>query len=325
MTAGGRLFESALLLDGSGGARELSDEEVRNWSPDDGLLWVDCDQNNAAVKEWLTRQPDISHNARNILLAGETRPRAIVEEDGLLVILRGINMNPGAVPDDMVAVRMWLQRHRIITAHRRKLLSIQDVNDALRVGSGPKSVGEFLVTLAVCLGRRINAAVENIEDLVDEQESEVAKGDIGDLRVALGVVRRQAAAIRRHLAPQRDTLDRIVRAHAGLLSEREIFDLREEGDQLTRYVEDLDLARENALVTQEELMNRVAQEQNARVYLLSVVAAIFLPLTFVTGMLGMNVAGLPGTENPRGFLISAEIMLVLGIGLVAYFKWRKWI
>ncbi len=72
-------------------------------------------------------------------------------------------------------------------------------------------------------------------------------------------------------------------------------------------------------------MNRIAQEQNSRMYLLSVVAAIFLPLTFVTGMLGMNVAGLPGTVNPDAFLISAVVMVVLGIALVAYFKWRKWI
>jgi zinc transporter len=319
------MFESALLLDGSGGAKELSDEEVRNWSPDDGLLWVDCDQNNAAVKEWLTRQADVSQNARNILLAGETRPRSVDEGDGLLVILRGINMNPGAVPDDMVAVRMCLQERRIITAHRRKLLSIQDVIESLVAGAGPKTVGEFLIALTVNLGRRISAAIENIENLVDEQEAEVAQGDIGELRAALGVVRRQAAAIRRHLAPQRDTLDRIVRAHAGLLTDRETFDLREEGDQLTRYVEDLDLARENALVTQEELMNRVAQEQNARVYLLSVISAIFLPLTFVTGLLGMNVAGLPGVDNSSGFMISALIMLLLAVSLAAYFKWRKWI
>jgi zinc transporter len=319
------MFESALLLDGSGGAKELSDEEVRNWSPDDGLLWVDCDQNNAAVKEWLTRQADVSQNARNILLAGETRPRSVDEGDGLLVILRGINMNPGAVPDDMVAVRMCLQERRIITAHRRKLLSIQDVIESLVAGAGPKTVGEFLIALTVNLGRRISAAIENIENLVDEQEAEVAQGDIGELRAALGVVRRQAAAIRRHLAPQRDTLDRIVRAHAGLLTDRETFDLREEGDQLTRYVEDLDLARENALVTQEELMNRVAQEQNARVYLLSVISAIFLPLTFVTGLLGMNVAGLPGVDNSSGFMISALIMLLLAVSLAAYFRWRKWI
>jgi zinc transporter len=138
-------------------------------------------------------------------------------------------------------------------------------------------------------------------------------------------VRRQAAAIRRHLAPQRDAIDQIARSGTEILSDNDIFRLREEGDQLTRHIEDLDLARENALVTQEELMNRVALEQNSRMYLLSIVAAIFLPLTFVTGLLGMNVAGLPGTENPMGFIYSAIIMVICLIALIAYFRYRKWI
>ena len=101
--------------------------------------------------------------------------------------------------------------------------------------------------------------------------------------------------------------------------------LREEGDALTRHLEDLDLAREQALVAQEELMNRFAQEQNSRMYLLSVVAAIFLPLTFITGLFGMNVAGLPGIENPNGFLYSSTLMVACGIVLAIYFKWKKWI
>ena len=88
---------------------------------------------------------------------------------------------------------------------------------------------------------------------------------------------------------------------------------------------DLDQARDGLTVTQEELLNRIAEQQNSRMYLLSVIAAVFLPLTFVTGMLGMNVAGLPGVNDPNGFLISAAVMVLLGIGLVAYFKWKKWI
>jgi zinc transporter len=60
-------------------------------------------------------------------------------------------------------------------------------------------------------------------------------------------------------------------------------------------------------------------------YLLSVVAAVFLPLSFLTGLLGMNVAGLPGTENPQAFALSAVAMIGLGIGLVILFRWKKWI
>jgi zinc transporter len=325
MTASKPVFASALLFDGKGGARELSDEEVVKWNPDDGVLWVDFDQSSKKARDWLRRDSGIDRTAASILLEGETRPRSLVEPGGLIIIMRGINMNPGAVPDDMVAIRVWMEGNRVVTARRRKVLSAVDVRESLLAGKGPKTVGQFLVALTGQLTERIAAAVDNIEQLLEDLDARLAEGDVESVRANLSIVRRQAAAIRRHLAPQRDALDRLARASTGFLTDKEQFELRETGDHMMRHIEDLDLARENALVTQEELMNRVALEQNARMYLLSVIAAIFLPLTFVTGMLGMNVAGLPGVENPNGFLISAVTMVVLGIALVAYFKWKRWI
>jgi len=75
----------------------------------------------------------------------------------------------------------------------------------------------------------------------------------------------------------------------------------------------------------EELLSRIAQEQNSRMYVLSIVAAIFLPLTFVTGLLGMNVGGLPGLDNPKGFVVSMVVMVVLGAALLGYFRHKKWL
>jgi zinc transporter len=79
------------------------------------------------------------------------------------------------------------------------------------------------------------------------------------------------------------------------------------------------------MVLQEELIGRIAHEQNARMYVLSVVAAVFLPLTFVTGLLGMNVGGLPGLESPLGFAGSIVIMVVAAAGLLMFFRWKKWL
>ena len=57
---------------------------------------------------------------------------------------------------------------------------------------------------------------------------------------------------------------------------------------------------------------------------LSVVAAIFLPLTFVTGLLGMNVGGLPGLDHPYGFYGSVLVMLLAAAALVLFFRWKSW-
>ena len=325
MTKLTKRFRFAVLFDGAGGCKELVPDEVEKWSESDGLLWIDCDQTSQETRHWLEYESGASEAIANILLAGETRPRTVVQPNGLVVILRGINMNPGAVPDDMVAVRIWLQKNRIITSHRRSMFSIDDIRNSLLAGDGPRTAGEFLVALTGFLSGRIGASIDNIEQLIDDIDSQILSGAVGDLRTTLGVVRRQAAAIRRHLTPQRDALDRLSRADSDILTSAEVHDIREAGDHVMRQLEDLDLARENAFVTQEELMNRIAQEQNARMYLLSIVSAVFLPLMFVTGLLGMNVAGLPGTSDPNGFLYAIVIMVIFGTGMAIYFKLKKWI
>ena len=72
-------------------------------------------------------------------------------------------------------------------------------------------------------------------------------------------------------------------------------------------------------------MNRIAQEQNARTYVLSIVAAIFLPISFITGLFGMNVAGLPGIEEPMAFNLVSFAMGAIVVGIVVYFRTRKWL
>ena len=65
-------------------------------------------------------------------------------------------------------------------------------------------------------------------------------------------------------------------------------------------IEELDAARDRAAVTQEELASRLAEQSNKRLYVLSVVAAVFLPLGLITGLLGVNLGGIPGTPGSVG-------------------------
>ena len=86
--------------------------------------------------------------------------------------------------------------------------------------------------------------------------------------------------------------------------------MREVSDQLARYLEDLDEARDRAAVTQEELVNRLSEQMNNKMYILSIVAAIFLPLGFLTGLLGINVGGWKRLL-PLQFLHLSFVRLVL--------------
>lgn len=317
------LYSYRLNADGSGTALDVAD--IQRWTPGDGNIWVHIDVADAGACQWLLRDSGLPEAVIDTLLAEETRPRSVVTNRGLLVVLRGVNTNPGQDPEDMVSVRVWVEDGRVISTRRRKLLSVIDISEALKTGNGPDSPGAFLAMLIEGLANRIGDFVDSIESRLDTAEDEVADADVKGFRPRLAALRRQIAAVRRFLAPQRDALDRLNRQPVAFFDESEAHVLRQEADRITRYLEDLDLARERAVVLQEELLSHIAQQQNARMYVLSVVAAIFLPLTFVTGLLGMNVGGLPGIDSPTGFLSSLIVMVVAAACLLAFFRWKKWL
>jgi zinc transporter len=316
----------ALVLDGRGGARRLGPGDLVTWSRGDGTLWLHVDFSQPGAYELLEsglaeRLPEV---VLDVLTSNETRPRALTVDNGLLVALRGVNMNPGQNPADMVSIRVWVTEGAVITSRRRRLLAVQDIVTDLEKGEGPGTPGDVVVHLVARLADRIGVYVDKIEDQLLTFEESVTDDDREPHQLGLSRTRRQIANVRRFVAPQRDALEKAYRYPPPWLPSGEVQQLREEADRIARYVEDLDLARERAILLHEEHQGVIAQQQNSRMYVLSIVAAIFLPLTFVTGLLGMNVGGLPGVDSSLGFTWSLAVMVVCAIIAALVLRWKKW-
>ncbi len=146
-----------------------------------------------------------------------------------------------------------------------------------------------------------------------------------ELRLGIAGLRREAIALRRYLAPQREVMARLTTSHAPWLGAGDRAVLREVTDRTTRLVEDLDAARERASVVQDELNTRLSDQMNRTMYLLTVVATVLLPPSLITGLLGINVGGLPGAEQPWAFPIVIVLLLVLAIVEIVVLRRLKWI
>ncbi len=314
-------------IDSNGSGTELqSNVGMPHASADaGGYRWFHLQIDTPGAAEWMQQQ-QFDPELIDVLTAVETRPRTLVVPDGVVAVLRGINLNPGADPDDMVSVRVLITGNLVVSTQReqRGLQSINELCVAIGKSKGPKSPAEWLITLVDHLADRIGIVVDNIDEELTQFETGRSDERPTDLRRSLSVSRRQTASIRRFLAPQREALDRLFRT-PDVFSDREGYELHRQTDRMIRHLEELDLARERALVLQEDLQNRIAEEQNSRVYLLSIVAAIFLPLSFLTGVFGMNVAGLPGLDNPTAFILLTICMLILAAGIIGFMRWRKWL
>jgi zinc transporter len=312
-------------LDGQGGGQQQTRHPtIHEDKP--GFDWLHLRSDDPGAVSYM-RELGLDPKMIEALSAIETRPRMQVLEDGVLINLRGVNTNPGADPEDMVAIRIWFNSEIIISArkHERRLLSIEDVRQSIEQGKGPKTPAEFVSAVVEKLANRISDVVDTIDDELTGVETALdeRKDKVRQIQQRLSDLRKQTAAIRRYLAPQREALAELYRSGPHL-SEDDRHAVRYQADRITHYVEDLDLARERALVLHGELQNNIAEQQNSRMYLLSIVATIFLPLSFLTGVFGMNVAGLPGMEDPNAFNVVAIGMGLIALALLAFVWWKKW-
>ena len=308
-----------------GVAREMRWQDVAAHDSDYDFVWLHLNMVNEEARAWIRAQKDIPYAAASALLAGETRPRVTSFDKGIVVNLRGVNLNEGAEPEDMVSVRIWMSEHWIITTRRRRLKAAQDVRDDIQGGVQVANPGAIVARLAAKLTERAEPYVQEIEDEVDSLE-EAMLGDGGHgLRAKLADTRQAAVLFRRFIAPQRDALNRLAADDSQLFDQHTKIELREVADRVTRMTEDIDAARERAMVLQDQLTDQRAEEMNRNMMVLSVVAAIFLPLGFLTGLFGINVGGMPGVDDPAAFWMVVASCSVIGVALLLVFRLMKWL
>ncbi|MGR9099086.1 MAG: CorA family divalent cation transporter, partial [Gammaproteobacteria bacterium] len=191
----------AFVLDGKGGGVPLGWNEIRAWKPGQGVLWLHLDYTSDAARRWIQQESGLDGIVGEALLSEETRPRATFIDGAALLALRGVNLNPGADPEDMVSIRIWLDKDRIVSTRKRRMLSATDIAEALASGDGPKSPGEFIAQLTQRLTARMEHIVEDLEDRAAQLEEEVISGGSAALRNALSAIRRDTIMLRRYLAP----------------------------------------------------------------------------------------------------------------------------
>jgi zinc transporter len=318
----------ALVLDGKGGARSIPRTEL------DGLqlephesVWLHWDRSHPQTQTWLRKTSGLSEFVCDLMLEENTRPRLLaLPEDELLLFLRGINLNPGAEPEDMVSVRIFAAAQRVISLRLRSLRATDELIASLNEGKGPKTASELLLYLAQFLTDKVQAVVSELTELVDDMEERI---DADERYLPehgnMVHIRRRAAGLRRFLAPQREIYAQLTRSKMPWFVEDDADYWNELNNSLTRYLEELELTKERVGLVLEAEDRRRNERMNRTIYRFGVITGIFLPMSFLTGLLGINVGGIPGSENPYGFVYACLLILVVAVGQMWLFKRLRWV
>ncbi len=282
------------------------------WTPSQGDFWFHLNRNSEPSKAWLIEHSGLAEHVCKSLLASSTRPRLQVNEDGLLLILRGVNLNEQAEPSDMISLRIWIDEHRLISIERERFRSVAEITEGLSHHDGPRSTGSLLVLILSKMGDKIGPIVDEISERLDLLEDQILSPDFVDDRNELMLLRQRAIMLYRHIKPQTDVLIDLSGREHDLFDRTHLRSFHEAVNRNRRFVEELEASKSRMQVLQDELANQLSAQMNRRMYAVSLIATILLPMSILTGLLGINVGGIPLAQSPLGFTIVCVVLVAMG-------------
>lgn len=287
-------------------------------SPGD-FVWLHLDASDVRVQRFLGEEAALPSEARRLLLRADGHVALRQMGDGVAGMLSDLRHDFDDDPSAVGTLRIYFDEHRMVTTRRHALQAIDRLR---RTVEHHGCEARTLPLVATLLHHLSESFVELIrEATVDLDAVEAAiLGDEADGAADLGRVRRLLARIRRHLGPQRLALGSLAARLPAWASLEDAAALRDAVARLDAVGHDLDLAQERARQLQDERAAALAEITNRNLYVLSIFTAIFLPMTLVTGVFGMNVGGLPGVDEPHGFLWTMLFMAGSGLGTLIVLK-----
>ena len=315
---------SRVFVNDGGRAHEVTLDEFCAQAEHASFSWIHADGWREDAREVAARCDHMPDAALSALLAQETRPRCTLMEHGALINLRGLGALDDPTGDALVSIRLWAEHARVISVSYRPLAAIEPVTQRMLAGT-IHDPGDLIAAFAQEITEALDPEIAELGDGLDEIESSLSGAGAAEVRHRVSGIRATAIGYRRFIAPQRQALERLSTANASWLEPDDRLHLQEAADRCARMAEELEAVRERSALAHEELTDLRAEQMNAQALIISIVALVFLPLTFLTGLLGMNVNGIPFAHAPWAFWGVVAVCVAMAGGISGWFVATHWL
>lgn len=320
-------FATGYILDGRGGAEPLSGDQLNDLPATKRPVWIHLNLSDPRALRWIEERTELSAWVKeNLTNLDISEPHMRIRQDSVLLVLRTVNIMPGAEPDDLVFLRLYATDKILISTRLHPAINFEDMNELFADKDGPKDMNGLILSILENTLDGVSDSIVGIENQVDVLEEKIIVNDMPENTYQqLSELLRQVIVIRRFMAPEREAVGNLIRHGAAWFTIDMERGLRDNFDWIQRIIEDIDLLEKRIRVNQDALKNRDDKKVQQNMYMLSVIAGIFLPLSFLASVFGMNLEGIPLGSHPYGFLAVSLFMVLVGGVVLFVFRKLKWI
>lgn len=311
------------VFDGKGNVEEVSIEQASKPPTGKAFYVIAGNSGTPEFRLWLREHLGEIH--ADTMTAPDASARCTVVDDRATLVLRVARRE--ADPDDIKRqpLTVWIEKGRIIIASRAHLPELFGLEQWKVSHHAPVSLADFVARMGLRASDRLEPLVEHVGDVLDDLEEQIIDGRIPELTAKLTRVRRTIIALRRMIWPQRDVLNTLEIEDLSFFTEWDRARLREATARTTRLGEELQSLAERAGLVHEQIIDARGEQMNRTMLVLASVTVVAMPMTVVSGLLGMNVAGIPFSQAPEAFWIVVLGLAVVGTAMVWFMHARKWL
>ena len=298
--------------------------EVVDHRPAPGAFsWLHVKTADVKISDWMAHHSGIPDYVTEYLLSNDTHAGLHVTADAVYGTMSDIKMEIGDTGTEKGALHFYLDRGRLFTLRTQPLCSTNLLRQKVMDGAGFDNPMDLFAELLRCLADGFNARLDGLNDKVDDIEFSVLSDRRPEDRAELSGIRRQLAELRRYITPERRIINQFHRLRPAWVPHAALEDLTHALDELNELHATVEALYERAKLLQEEIASQMSEQMNRNLMALSILTALLMPATLVSGIFGMNVAGLPGLHDDLSFWIVMGVMAGLGVATVAFLKWLK--
>ena len=294
----------------------------------EGTLWVDVFGTTPEDGDFLSRVFKFHQLAVEDCVDAGFHPVKVDEyEDHVFIVVHGINYAVESHLVETAELGIFVGRNYVVSSHNYPLSSVDAVAHAVEVDGRPMRRGPALLahTIIDALIANMRPTQERMSEVADDIEEEAIRRPAQETIEVILALKRSTLRLQRILTPQRDIMTRLGRGEYAVIGEDAWPFFRDAYDAVVRLGDGNYIVREradNALAT---YLTSISLRQNETMKALAIVASIFMPLTLLAGVYGMNFQNMPELGWSWGYFAVLAVMATAGLGALWWFWARQWI
>ena len=278
-----------------------------------GVTWIDVDLDSPDDRAWLENWDEIGSPTRSLLREPVGLQQRQQLDDGLFLGLRTPRSDDLEQLDQLTDFKLLIGKARVVTAHAGPIAALDELQRRSRAGGSLTTPVDLLGFMIAAATSRIERLIFDIARATDTAEDRLLDEGAPPSAHDLNLLRRSILRVRRQLKSVQQLLAQVSTDPALVLDGDDRQTLLRSSEHLRLYIESLEDSRARIELLQEHADAERAGTMARSSLDLTIVATVFLPLTFVSGLLGINVAGIPDEHNPSAFWIVTGTLVVIAL------------